>query len=94
MNHIFFNTAIIIRVIIFKVVVWGHSLGSAICSHMVAEFDMETGGSSTVTGVVLEAPFNNMHDELLTFRSESFFLSWFFILQPCYEGDGVEGANE
>jgi len=51
-----------------KVVVWGHSLGSAICSHTVAEFDMETGGSSSVTGVILESPFNNMNDELHTFR--------------------------
>jgi len=51
-----------------KVVVWGHSLGSGICSHTVAEFDLETGGSSTVTAVVLEAPFNNMKDEIASFR--------------------------
>jgi abhydrolase domain-containing protein 12 len=47
-----------------KIVVWGHSLGSAISTHTVAEFDMETGGSSTVSGVILESPFNNMSQQI------------------------------
>jgi len=50
-----------------KVIVWGHSLGSAICSHMVADFDIETGGSSTVSGVVLESPFDTMLNEIMSF---------------------------
>ena len=28
-----------------RVVVWGHSLGSAVAAHMVADFDLETGGT-------------------------------------------------
>ncbi|XP_023326182.1 monoacylglycerol lipase ABHD12 [Eurytemora carolleeae] len=50
-----------------KIIVWGHSLGSAICAHTVAEFDLETGGSSTVSGVILESPFNTMAQEILSF---------------------------
>ena len=41
-------------------IVWGHSLGSSISTHMVADFDLETGGNSSVSGLVLEAPFNCM----------------------------------
>lgn len=51
-----------------KVVVWGHSLGTAIASHMVAEFDLETGGNSPVAGLVLESPFNNMLEEVRTYK--------------------------
>eukprot|EP00090_Calanus_glacialis_P001841 TRINITY_DN11369_c0_g1_i1.p1 TRINITY_DN11369_c0_g1~~TRINITY_DN11369_c0_g1_i1.p1 ORF type:complete len:329 (-),score=117.80 TRINITY_DN11369_c0_g1_i1:1353-2339(-) len=52
-----------------KVLVWGHSLGSSIASHMVADFDLETGGNSSVSGLVLESPFNNMKDEVMTFKA-------------------------
>ena len=52
-----------------KILVWGHSLGTAIASHMIAEFDLETGGSSPVSGLVLEAPFNCMKDEVMTFKA-------------------------
>ena len=52
-----------------KIVVWGHSLGTAIASHMIAEADMETGGVSGVSGLVLEAPFNCMKDEVMTFKA-------------------------
>ena len=52
-----------------KIVVWGHSLGTAIASHMIAEFDLETGGTSPVSGLVLEAPFNCMKDEVMTFKA-------------------------
>ena len=51
-----------------RVVVWGHSLGTAIASHMVADWDLETGGDSPVSGLVLESPFNNMLEEVQTFR--------------------------
>jgi alpha-beta hydrolase superfamily lysophospholipase len=47
-----------------KVVVYGKSLGTSIASHMVAEF----GGNSSVDGLILEAPFNNMYDEVMTFH--------------------------
>ena len=52
-----------------KIIVWGHSLGSSIASHMVADFDLETGGNSSVSGLVLESPFNNMKDEVMTFKA-------------------------
>ena len=52
-----------------RVVVWGHSLGTAIASHMVADFDLETGGNSSVSGLVLEAPFNCMTEEVMTFKA-------------------------
>jgi len=52
-----------------KVLVWGHSLGSSIACHMVADFDLETGGNSSVSGLVLESPFNNMKDEVMTFKA-------------------------
>ena len=52
-----------------KIIVWGHSLGTSIASHMIAEFDLETGGSSPVAGLVLESPFNCMKDEVLTFKA-------------------------
>ena len=31
-----------------RVVVWGHSLGSAVAAHMVADFDLETGGTRCI----------------------------------------------
>jgi len=52
-----------------QVILWGHSLGSAIATKMVADFDLETGGNSSVAGLVLEAPFNNMLAEVLTYRA-------------------------
>lgn len=50
-----------------KVIVFGHSLGTSIASHMVADFDLETGGNSSVDGLILEAPFNNMYDEVVPY---------------------------
>ena len=51
------------------IIVWGHSLGTSIASHMIADFDLETGGNSSVNGLVLESPFNNMKDEVMTFSA-------------------------
>ena len=31
-----------------RVLVWGHSLGSAVAAHMVADFDLETGGTRCI----------------------------------------------
>ena len=47
-----------------RIVVWGHSLGAAITSHAVALEFREKQDETGVAGVVLEAPFNNMADEL------------------------------
>ena len=40
-------------------------MGSGIACHMVAEVDKDSGGSSSpVSGLVLEAPFNSMYNEV------------------------------
>ncbi len=68
MSNVYFISAVLlIAYWFFQIIVWGHSLGSAICAHTVAEFDLETGGSSTVSGVILESPFNTMAQEILSF---------------------------
>ena len=36
---------------------------------MVADYDLETGGNSSVAGLVLESPFNCIHDEIMTFKA-------------------------
>ena len=47
-----------------RIVVWGHSMGAAITSHAIALEFREKQEETGVAGVVLEAPFNNMADEL------------------------------
>ena len=47
-----------------EIVVWGHSMGAAITCHALAQEFGEKGNETGVVGVVLEAPFNNMADEL------------------------------
>ena len=42
-----------------KVIVWGHSLGTGVASHLVADLCVEGNRPS---GLVLQSPFNNMHD--------------------------------
>eukprot|EP00092_Neocalanus_flemingeri_P013334 GFUD01014377.1.p1 GENE.GFUD01014377.1~~GFUD01014377.1.p1 ORF type:complete len:332 (-),score=107.73 GFUD01014377.1:13-1008(-) len=47
-----------------KIVAWGHSLGAAITCHALADEFNEKGNKAGVEAVILEAPFNNMVDEL------------------------------
>ena len=47
-----------------KIVAWGHSLGAAVTCHALAEEFDEKGENTGVAAVILEAPFNNMADEL------------------------------
>ena len=54
-------------------IVFGHSLGKAIATRMIADYDMETGGNSSVDGLILEAPFNNMYDEVMTYGAAKAF---------------------
>ncbi|XP_045622932.1 lysophosphatidylserine lipase ABHD12 isoform X1 [Procambarus clarkii] len=42
--------------------VWGHSLGTGVSCHAVSELCRE---NKCPRGLVLEAPFNNLHDEVL-----------------------------
>ena len=54
-------------------IVFGHSLGTAIATRMIADYDMETGGNSSVDGLILKAPFNNMYDEVMTYGAAKAF---------------------
>lgn len=44
-----------------KVIVWGHSLGTGVASHLVADLCLE---GTSPCGLVLESPFNNIFDEV------------------------------
>ena len=70
-----------------NIIVWGHSLGTAIASHMIAEFDLETGGSSSVSGLVLESPFNCMKDEVMTFKAAQALQTFVNIEQTLEQSD-------
>lgn len=72
-----------------RVVVWGHSLGTAIATHMVAEFDLETGGNSPICGLVLESPFNNMMEEVATYKISTSLMSRFIDLRQLVTDTGV-----
>ena len=45
-------------------IVWGHSLGTAVATRAVAELETEV----KVSGLVLESPFNKMEDEVKHFK--------------------------
>lgn len=45
-----------------KIYVWGHSLGTALSTHTVARLRDE---NVVPAGLILEAPFTNMREELL-----------------------------
>ena len=77
-----------------RVVVWGHSLGTAISTHMVAEADMETGGSSSVRGLVLESPFNNMREMVSTYKVTSGLISRVLDIDQLILDTGVEFATD
>ena len=65
------------------ILLWGHSLGTAIATRTLAtletletldlETEMESG--ARVRGLVLEAPFNKMEDEVNTFSAAKW-TSW------------------
>jgi len=60
--------------------VWGHSLGSAVSSHLVADLCLE---GNRPHGLVLESPFNNIYDEvrnhpLCWVWSKMPYFDWFF----------------
>uniref|UniRef100_A0A1B6D7Z0 Serine aminopeptidase S33 domain-containing protein n=1 Tax=Clastoptera arizonana TaxID=38151 RepID=A0A1B6D7Z0_9HEMI len=69
-----------------RVFVWGHSLGTGIASHSLAKLE---GEGKPLSGLVLEAPFNNLSDEIREYpMSQMFkFLPWFdyFFVDPVYE---------
>lgn len=54
-----------------KVFVWGHSMGTGVASHAVAEEFLEKGVNARVDGLILEAPFNNFTDELVHYTKNT-----------------------
>ncbi|XP_020709620.1 lysophosphatidylserine lipase ABHD12 isoform X3 [Athalia rosae] len=66
--------------------VWGHSLGTGVASHVLALLAAE---GVQIAGLFLEAPFNNIADELSEHPFAQIFkhLPWFhwLIVQPFYE---------
>lgn len=70
--------------------IWGHSLGSAIGTHMVAELKKE---NITPSGLFLEAPFTSLRDEVKYVHT----LFWFtrvFRWLPWYETTLVDPFEE
>jgi len=53
-----------------RLVVWGHSLGTGVGSHLVADLCIE---GNKPCGLVLESPFNNIFDEV---RNHPFAWAW------------------
>jgi len=74
-----------------RVVVWGHSLGTGVASHMAARL------ATPPLGIILEAPFNNIADEVTmhpltaVFRAMPHF-DWLF-LEPLQRA-GVSFASD
>ena len=77
-----------------KILVWGHSLGTAVASHMMAEYDLETGGNSPVSGLVLEAPFNCMKDEVMTFKAARALQAFVDIAETLEQSDMAFNSNK
>ena len=50
-----------------RVLLWGHSLGTAIATRTLVQVQEEKTG--LVSGLVLESPFNKMEDELKHFKT-------------------------
>ncbi|XP_019872114.1 lysophosphatidylserine lipase ABHD12 isoform X2 [Aethina tumida] len=72
------------------VFVWGHSLGTSLSTHALAR--LQTQGI-TVTGLILESPFNNMKEEISEFPLASWFrgLPWFSftVIEPMQQNNFV-----
>ncbi|XP_046752253.1 lysophosphatidylserine lipase ABHD12 isoform X3 [Diprion similis] len=68
--------------------VWGHSLGTGVASHVLALMAAE---GVHIAGLFLEAPFNNIADELSEHPFAQLFkhLPWFhwMIVQPFYDNE-------
>lgn len=70
------------------VFVWGHSLGTGVSTHALAELALE---GVIPTGLILESPFNNIIDELSEHPFAQIFkhLPWFYwlIIEPFYHNN-------
>ncbi|XP_019770812.1 lysophosphatidylserine lipase ABHD12 isoform X2 [Dendroctonus ponderosae] len=70
-----------------NVFIWGHSLGTSVSTHAIQK--IQTLSTSQPVGLVLEAPFNNMKEEISEFPLAKIFkfLPWFrlTIVEPMSE---------
>lgn len=57
------------------ILLWGHSLGTAIATRTLATLEAESEAGARVRGLVLEAPFNKMEDEVKSFSAAQW-TSW------------------
>jgi len=63
-----------------QIIIWGHSLGTAVSSHLVADLCLE---ANRPHGLILESPFNNIFDEVRNHKmawvwSKMPYFDWFF----------------
>ncbi|KAF0297448.1 Monoacylglycerol lipase ABHD12 [Amphibalanus amphitrite] len=70
------------------IIVWGHSLGTGVTSHMVADLCVE---GDRPTALVLESPFNNIQEEVRLHKLASLYrkmpgFHWLF-LKPLRDND-------
>ena len=57
------------------ILLWGHSLGTAIATRTLATLEAEEEAGARVQGLVLESPFNKMEDEVKSFSAAQW-TSW------------------
>ena len=69
-----------------RIVLWGHSLGTAIATRTLVEIEEQTG--DLVAGLVLESPFNKMEDELKHFKTVTW-TAWILGTVRCQARPGV-----
>lgn len=54
-----------------QIFVWGHSMGTGVASHAVAEEFIDKGACANIDGVILEAPFNNFTEEMVYYTKNT-----------------------
>ncbi|BES88877.1 Abhydrolase domain containing [Nesidiocoris tenuis] len=71
-----------------KIFFWGHSLGTGISSHLLHVLESR---NETVAGLILEAPFNNLEEEMRNYPLAQIwrFLPWFdyFFTEPVHDNN-------
>ena len=69
-----------------NIIIFGHSLGSAVAVHFLSRLPADSGTSLSPCGLILMSPFNNVHDEIShhmwtrpwSILMPRFLFSWFF----------------
>uniref|UniRef100_A0A0M3K415 Lysophosphatidylserine lipase ABHD12 n=1 Tax=Anisakis simplex TaxID=6269 RepID=A0A0M3K415_ANISI len=77
-----------------EILIWGHSMGTGVASAAVMELS-ETGGAPF--GLILESPFNNLHDVIIShpFAAPFRWLPWFddIVVHPL-ENSGLNMSSD